>query len=158
MTTSHRKANGGSTAKSRAPSPGRTTAAKPTPTPQDNTPGPATDAKADPPTEPAQLKRDAEQTRERLGDTMDALAHKMDVPARVKEKVHDTTTTVQAKADEVMTHAKNLTDQAMAKLPPPARERIEQASTTVRQRPLPAAVITAAVMLVVWLLARRRNR
>lgn len=42
-----------------------------------------------------------EPPRPQLGDTMQALADKADVPARVKDKVHAATDTVQAKASEV---------------------------------------------------------
>jgi hypothetical protein len=48
---------------------------------------------------------DIERTREQLGDTVEALAHKVDVPARVKETVQVKTEEVkqqaQAKAEEV---------------------------------------------------------
>ena len=45
-----------------------------------------------------ELHQDIERTREQLGDTVQALVHKVDVPARVKDKVHDTKETVQAKS------------------------------------------------------------
>jgi len=47
-----------------------------------------------------EIRQDIERTRKQLGDTVEALAHKADVPARVKDKVHDTKQTVQAKAEQ----------------------------------------------------------
>ena len=47
---------------------------------------------------------------------------------------------------------------AFAKLPPQVRERVSQgvdrATTTMRQRPLPTAAITAAAVFVVLILIR----
>ena len=49
-----------------------------------------------------EIRQDIERTREQLGDTVEALAHKADVPARVKDKVHDTQQSVQVEAEEAM--------------------------------------------------------
>ena len=40
--------------------------------------------------EPAQVRQDIEQTREQMGETVEAIAYKADVPARTKERVQDT--------------------------------------------------------------------
>ena len=40
---------------------------------------------------PEELRRDIEQTREQLGDTVDALAYKADVKSRAKENVEERT-------------------------------------------------------------------
>lgn len=119
-----------------------------------------------------ELRQDIERTRAQLGDTVEALAHKADVPARVKDKVHDTKETVQLKAEEVTEHvlegteslqvkaaemasqAERLIHQALEKLPPPVAQRIEPLIATARQRPLPAAVVAVAVLLVLRRLLR----
>ena len=119
-----------------------------------------------------ELRQDIERTRAQLGDTVEALAHKADVPARVKDKVHDTKETVQLKAEEVTEHVlegtealqaratemasqtERLIHQALEKLPPPVAQRIEPLIATARQRPLPAAVIAVAVLLVLRRLLR----
>ena len=44
--------------------------------------------------DPDAIRREIEQTRERMGDTVDAIGYKADVPARTKEKVSDTFTGV----------------------------------------------------------------
>jgi hypothetical protein len=119
-----------------------------------------------------ELRQDIERTRAKLGDTVEALAHKADVPARVKDKVHDTKETVQLKAEEVTEHVlggtealqaratemasqtERLIHQALEKLPPPVAQRIEPLIATARQRPLPAAVVAVAVLLVLRRLLR----
>ncbi len=122
-----------------------------------------------------QIRQDIERHREQLGHTVEALAHKVDVPARVRDKVHDTKETVQvkaeeltqqvlqgavtlqAKASEVVQHAEHLVDQARAKLPPPVAARIEPLIATAKQRPLPAAALAVGVLLVLRLLLRRNR-
>ncbi len=119
-----------------------------------------------------ELRQDIERTRAQLGDTVEALAHKADVPARVKDKVHDTKETVQLKAEEVTEHVlegtealqakaadmasqtERLIHQALEKLPPPVAQRIEPLIATARQRPLPAAAVAVAVLLVLRRLLR----
>jgi hypothetical protein len=119
-------------------------------TPADKPPG----AKATP-AESDEIQRDIEQTRAELGDTVAELAHKVDVPARVKDKVRQTAEGVQAKTADVTAKARDLGDQAAAKLPPPIRERLETAITTARRRPMPLAAVAAVVLLVLWRLRRR---
>ena len=119
-----------------------------------------------------EIRQDIERTRKQLGDTVEALAHKVDVPARVKDKVHDTKETVQVKAEalteqvldganalhtragELASQAERWIHQALEKLPPPVAERIEPLMATARQRPLPVV----AVAVVVWLVLRRLRR
>lgn len=43
----------------------------------------------DVPKDPDELRADVERTRRDLGDTVEALVHKTDVPGRVKEKAHE---------------------------------------------------------------------
>lgn len=126
-----------------------------------------------------EIRQDIERTREQLGDTVEALAHKIDVPARVKETMHvkaeEVTRQVQAKAEEVTQHvlestgavqskvaevsqrAEQLIDQGLDKLPPPVAARIEPLMAALRQRPLLVATVVVGVL---WVLRRllRRNR
>lgn len=116
---------------------------------------PAARADAAPPTEPAEIERDIERTRAQLVDTIDALASKANVSARTKEKAHETAETVQAKTEQLTGQAKNVTDQALAKLPPPAREKVEQAATTARRKPIPTVAAAVALLLLLRRLFRR---
>jgi hypothetical protein len=133
------------------------------------------------------LREDIEHTREQLGDTLEALVRKVDVPARVKDKVHDAKETVQVKAedvkqqaqvkaeevkqyvregtealqvkaDEVTLQAQGRTQQALAKLPPPVAARLEPLMTTARRRPLPTAAVGVGVLLVLRRLLRKKIR
>jgi Protein of unknown function (DUF3618) len=47
--------------------------------------------------DPGQIKQDIEQTRERMGDTVEALGYKADVPGRAKEAVSGRVDTVKQK-------------------------------------------------------------
>jgi dihydroorotate dehydrogenase len=48
------------------------------------------------PTDPEEVRREIDRTRDELGDTVEALAHKVNVPVRVKERVHATAEDVTA--------------------------------------------------------------
>jgi hypothetical protein len=126
------------------------------------------------------IRQDIERTREQLGDTVEALAHKVDVPARVKEtvqvKTEEVTQLAQAKAEEVTEqvlegtealqakvvevtqHAEDLIDQGLGKLPAPVAARIEPLVAAAKQRPLPAAAVAMAMAMGVLLVLRRLLR
>jgi hypothetical protein len=126
------------------------------PTPEPDVPIVAVDASTAAPTETRdELQRNIETAREQLGETVEALAHKVDVPARAKEKVQSTVQSVQAKAGELSGEATALTNKAVASLPPQARGPVEQLVAAIRQRPLPAALAAVGVLLVVVGLLRR---
>lgn len=118
------------------------------------------------------LRQDIERNREQLGDAPEALAPKVNLPARIKDKVQDTvqaksdevkqhvhegTEILQAKASEVAMQAKRLTNRALPKLPPPVAARIDPLIATVRQRPLPTAAVVVGVLLVLRRLLRRNR-
>ena len=72
------------------------------------------------------LQEDIENAREQLGDTVEALAHKVNVPARAKDSMHDAVAKVQGKAGELGDEATVLANKAVAKLPPQAQGRANQ--------------------------------
>lgn len=149
------------------------------PAPKDSVKPAATSGEASgPSSEPAEIQREIERAREQLSDTVEALAYKVNLPERVKGKVHEASETFQAKADEVKqqaqataqqvgrqmqeraeelqaktadvrAQAKGLTDQAMAKLPPTMRERIEHVTMTAMRRPVPTGVAAVVLFVVV---------
>jgi ElaB/YqjD/DUF883 family membrane-anchored ribosome-binding protein len=80
--------------------------------------------------DPDELRRDIEQTRSELGDTVDALAQKADVKAQVSAKADDVKSQVSAKADEL--------------------------TRTAEQRPIPAIGAALAVGFILGRLLRRR--
>lgn len=89
-----------------------------------------------------QLQRDVERTRRELGETVEALAHKADVPGRVKEQAHET-----------RVRMINATDEAVASLPEPVAEQVEKA----RRHPAAVAAVFAVLILLIWKLARRNR-
>jgi predicted pyridoxine 5'-phosphate oxidase superfamily flavin-nucleotide-binding protein len=121
-----------------------------------------------------QLHRDIERTRAQLGDTVEALVHKVNVPARIKDKVHDTQQTVQTKAEKAIQHlldetnalpkagqiavqARHLLSQALEKLPPPLTARLEPLMAKAQQRPVLATVVTLGALVVLPRLLRRNR-
>ena len=89
-----------------------------------------------------QLQRDVERTRRELGETVEALAHKADVPGRVKEQAHET-----------RVRMINATDEAVASLPEPVAEQVEKA----RRHPVAVAAVFAVLILLIWKLSRRNG-
>ena len=75
------------------------------------------------PDDPQQLAEEIERTRQRLGETVEALAAKTDVKARAQEKANQLTTRLKGKANQ-------------------AREQI-------KKRPMPVAASAGAVVAVV---------
>jgi len=89
--------------------------------------------------DPDTLKHDIEETREALGETVEALSAKADVKAQAQQKV-----------DEVKTQAQEKVDETKAQ----AQQKVEE----VRERPAPTVGIAgaiAALLLVLWLIRRR---
>jgi hypothetical protein len=76
---------------------------------------------------PEELRREIEQTRAELGQTVEALSHKADVKGQVREK-----------RDEVKDKLRGATPQG-------AQQAAGQAAQKARQRPLPLAALGALV-------------
>lgn len=89
-----------------------------------------------------ELQRDVERTRRELGETVEALAHKVDVPGRVKEQAHETVVKMTA-----------ATNQAVDSLPEPVAVQIEKA----RRHPAAIAAVLITLLLVIWKLSRRNG-
>ena len=89
---------------------------------------------ADPSSDPATLRRDIDQTRSDLGETVEALSQKADVKTQLKEKV----------------------DEGKVQL----RQRQETVRQDVAERPAPyaAGAAVAVGVLVLWVVRRRRRR
>jgi hypothetical protein len=97
--------------------------------------------------------------REQLADTVEALAHQMDLPSGIKEKAHAMKHTARAKLGEAKRHlnqgtavaratvndvtqqATSLTHQAREQVPEPVTGHLNHLTQAVRQRPVPAAAL-----------------
>jgi hypothetical protein len=94
-----------------------------------------------PPTEPEALRKEIEQTRAELGETVEALAAKADVKARAHEAVDDAKQRARGAMDSVAYQVGKQREK-VASLPAPAR----------------MAIAAAVAGLVVLLIMRRTRR
>jgi len=114
---------------------------------------------------PDEIRRDVARTRRELSDTAAALAHKADVPARVKEKAVAVKDVAAAKAEEVKHTAADMTEQAqetvrrtMDGLPQPVAQRVRDLVAAIRQRPVPFAVgAVVSIVVLRWVVRGRRS-
>ena len=86
--------------------------------------------------DPERLEQDIEQTRDELGDTVEALAAKADVKAQAKQKVDDVKTSVSEKKEDLLGKAGEAS-------PDSAKAAASQASTKARENPVPLAAVGA---------------
>lgn len=97
--------------------------------------------------DPDAIRQEIEQTRERMGDTVDALGYKADVPSRAKDSITDKAQGVKAK---ITGAGSRVSDAA------PSRDDVKQASQRgvgiVQENPLGLAIGAAAVGFIAGLL------
>lgn len=115
------------------------------------------------PSDPAELRRNIEETRGELADTVNALAAKADVKSRAQDKTQELKTQATNKAQEIKTQAANkareVRTQAMAKAPQLtglAQHKAQQAQQVVQDKP--GAAVGAALAVLGMLILRRRWR
>jgi hypothetical protein len=99
--------------------------------------------------DPEEIRREIEATREELGDTVAALAAKTDVKAQARQKIEDTRATVTCKKDELLGRAKQAS-------PESASTAATQMTVKARENPLPAAAAGAFAFgfLAGWVMRR----
>ena len=88
--------------------------------------------------DPEQLREEIEETRRELGDTVEALAAKADVKARVKDKVGATKESAAQKKDELLGKARQTSPDSVS-------AGASQATQKARENPLPVAAVGAFV-------------
>jgi Protein of unknown function (DUF3618) len=101
------------------------------------------------PRSPEQIRADIEQTREQVGDTVEALAAKTDVKARARDRMEELKGEVRARAGQVKTQAQGAT-------PASAQEGGQKVVEVVRGNPAP--FVLGGAVLVAFLLGRRSGR
>ena len=111
----------------------------------EGTGGPAmTEAK-----DPEEIRSEIEETREQLGDTVEALARKSDVKAQAKQKLEDAKAAAAAKKEQVLGKAKEAS-------PETAANAAAGVSQKARENPVPVAVAGAfAAGLLVGRMTKR---
>ena len=85
---------------------------------------------------PQAIRADIEQTREELGDTVEALAAKTDIKAQAKNRITQVKQTAQHRKDEFASRAREAT-------PDSASAGAEQIVSTVKNRPLLFTAVAA---------------
>jgi hypothetical protein len=98
---------------------------------------------------PEEIRADIAETREEVGDTVEALTAKTDVKGQAREKVEEIKGNVRTKADEVKAKAQSST-------PESAQQGGRQVVAKVRENPAPLAL--GAAVLVAFLIGRRTAR
>jgi gas vesicle protein len=100
--------------------------------------------------EPEVIRREIQETREHMGDTVDALAYKADVPTRTKERISDTMTSVKDKisgaGDTVSEHTPGTGD---------VKQGARKAVGVAQGNPIGLAIGAAAVGFLAGTLAPR---
>lgn len=97
--------------------------------------------------DPEAIEREIEDTRERMGERVDAITHKADVPARIGDRISETRDTVAEKLGGVRSGiAERTPDQAEV------RDRSRRVTSTIRDNPLALGVGAAAAGFLVGLL------
>jgi Protein of unknown function (DUF3618) len=90
------------------------------------------------PKDPEQIRDEIETTRREMGDTVEALAAKADVKARMREKVGATKETAAQKKDDLLGKAKGVS-------PDTVTSGAGQATQKAKENPLPVAAMGAFV-------------
>jgi hypothetical protein len=98
---------------------------------------------------PEEIRAEIEQTREDVGDTVEALAAKTDVKAQARQRVDDVKANLTAKADQAKAKARQST-------PASAQEGAGTAVAKVRENPLP--LLAGGALLLAFLIGRRSGR
>jgi ElaB/YqjD/DUF883 family membrane-anchored ribosome-binding protein len=94
---------------------------------------PVTEAK-----DPDELREEIEATRREMGDTVEALAYKADVKARVRDKIDSTKESAAQKKDDLMGKARGAS-------PDSVTSGATQATQKAKENPLPVAAVGAFV-------------
>ena len=97
--------------------------------------------------DPAAIRQEIEQTRGRMGDTVDALGYRADVPARAKESITGKVQDVKAKVSGVGSRASEA-----APGPADVKQAGKRAAGVAQENPLGLAIGAAAVGFVAGLL------
>jgi ElaB/YqjD/DUF883 family membrane-anchored ribosome-binding protein len=101
-----------------------------------------------------ELRADIEHTRAELGETVQALAARVDVKARLQETADE----ARARVREGLQNAAGEARTAAAEAPERAQELASRTGRAVRRNPVPFVVVVGAAALIVLFLRRRRNR
>jgi ElaB/YqjD/DUF883 family membrane-anchored ribosome-binding protein len=103
-----------------------------------------------------QLVQEIEETRAELGDTVDALAQKADVKARVSEKLEQRKVAWRARQEELKAQANRTRERVSQATPDEAKRAASEVAHTAEQRPWPAIAVALGLGLLIGRTLGRR--
>jgi ElaB/YqjD/DUF883 family membrane-anchored ribosome-binding protein len=103
--------------------------------------------------DPEEIKLDIEETRSRMGDTVEALSYKTDVRARTRDAVNDRVDAIKGKVSDAVASAADKVRVVGDQLPSAAqaREGVRAAQGLAEENPLGLAIGAAAVGFLIGL-------
>jgi ElaB/YqjD/DUF883 family membrane-anchored ribosome-binding protein len=107
-------------------------------------------------TEQEQLRHEIEETRVELGDTVDALAQKADVKARVSEKVEQRRAAWRSRQQDVKGRMNGARESVSRATPDEAKRAAAQVGRTAEERPLPAIAVALGLGVLIGRTLGRR--
>jgi ElaB/YqjD/DUF883 family membrane-anchored ribosome-binding protein len=106
--------------------------------------------------EQEQLIGEIEETRAELGETVDALAQKADVKARVSEKVEQRKAALRARRRDVQAKVNGARERVSDATPDEAKRAGSQVVRTAEERPLPAIALAIGLGVLIGRTLGRR--
>lgn len=106
--------------------------------------------------DPDQIRAEIEETRAELGETVEALAAKVDVKAQLEEKKEQFKGRLQEKQDEARATAAEVKEKLFHVTAHDVKNAVRQVPARVQQRRKP--VLISLGVLAAWMLRRRRKR
>jgi ElaB/YqjD/DUF883 family membrane-anchored ribosome-binding protein len=118
---------------------------------------------SDPTSDPVQLRRDIEETRAELGDTVETLSRKADVKAQLSQKLEqrkarleERKAALRARQEELRAKAAGVRERSAARTPEGGQGTASQLVRSAEERPFPAIGVAFGVGFVLaWLIRRR---
>ncbi|MEJ7893828.1 MAG: DUF3618 domain-containing protein [Solirubrobacteraceae bacterium] len=112
---------------------------------------------------PEEIRAEIEQTRNELGDTVEALGAKTDVKGRAQDKVDEMKTSAQDKVEELKTTVQDkmpgagASDGRAAGTGEPSGPQVQAQAAMDKARANPLPVAVAVALLLGYLIGRRRG-
>jgi ElaB/YqjD/DUF883 family membrane-anchored ribosome-binding protein len=109
-----------------------------------------------PTSDPEELRRDIDETRAELGDTVEALSRKADVKAQLIEKLEARKAVLRRRQEELRAKATAVRERHSAGTPEGGKGTASKVVQAAEERPFPAIGVAFGVGFVLaWLIRRR---
>jgi ElaB/YqjD/DUF883 family membrane-anchored ribosome-binding protein len=107
--------------------------------------------------DPEQLREEIRATREELGETVEALAHKADLKARAQHRVDERKEQLRQRRQITKAKATEIGEKVRQTSPAQAQGAVKRAQARARDHPVPTAAGGLAVGLLIGRLIGRRS-